>query len=308
MTRELRDTDPNNYRLISIRTLEARLFINPSSKNRKLIGGIIARYQEYFQIKIYAYFVLSNHFHLLVKAPLGNVDSFLESVNREIARRINWKIKRRGKFWSRRYNDLKVLTEADLLNAFLYVTTNATKHGLVKDPREWPLLNSYDHAIDEKDRIFGFDHYSLVPGQIVTTTHTLTLSVLPQFEHLSKQERHKEITKLLSKRTEALVLERATKNQGFLGLEGLQKQVIGEIPQNVSLSKKPPCYSSCPIQRKAFKEERRLRADRYAEASFRFRLGDLEAQFPAFTFKPPLHRASRLVPFTPLTPDYLKAL
>ncbi|MCB9030042.1 MAG: hypothetical protein H6619_03250 [Deltaproteobacteria bacterium] len=50
--RELRNRDPEIYRLITIRTVESRLWITPNSKTRKLIGGIVGRYQEIFGIEI----------------------------------------------------------------------------------------------------------------------------------------------------------------------------------------------------------------------------------------------------------------
>jgi len=46
----------------------------PTAKNTKLIGGIIARYQELLEVEIYAYTILSNHIHLLINAPRGNAD------------------------------------------------------------------------------------------------------------------------------------------------------------------------------------------------------------------------------------------
>lgn len=195
MSRPLRNTDPEVYRLITIRTQEARLWITPSSNVKKLIGGILARYQEAFEILIYAYCVLGNHFHLLIKAPKGNTDEFCENVNREIARRLNWKHRREGSFWGRRYDDQVVLSEDDLLEAFLYVTTNPTKHGLLRDSSEWPGLNSFHQAISEKTRQFSFYHYSAPEGGERVSTHGLELSILPQFEGLSKAERTVELKK-----------------------------------------------------------------------------------------------------------------
>ena len=52
----------------------------PTAKNTKLIGGIIARYQELLGVEIYAYTILSNHIHLLIKAPRGNSDEFIENI------------------------------------------------------------------------------------------------------------------------------------------------------------------------------------------------------------------------------------
>jgi len=301
MSRPLRNTDPESYRLITIRTQEARLWITPSSKVKKLIGGILARYQEIFGILIYAYCVLGNHFHLLIKAPKGNTDEFCENVNREISRRLNWKHRREGTFWGRRYDDQVVLSEDALLEAFLYVTTNPTKHGLLRDSSEWLGLNSFHQAISEKTRQFSFYHYSAPEGGERVSTHALKLSVLPQFEGLSKAERTVELKKLLYARMDKIAEERKNNNQGFLSPEFFRNQIPGQKPRDVSRSPRPACYTTCPKRRNDYRREVRQKSKLYAEASFKFRLGELDTVFPEFCFKPPLHRAPRLIPFTPLS-------
>ena len=66
--------------------MEARLWIGLSSNVRKILGGILARYQELLEIELYSYCILGNHMHLLARAPKKNMDEFCENVNREIAR------------------------------------------------------------------------------------------------------------------------------------------------------------------------------------------------------------------------------
>lgn len=306
MARPIRNFDPTIFRVITIRTLEARLWLALTMNILKLIGGIIARYQEILGIEIYAYCILGNHLHLLIRAPRGNSDEFCENINREIARRINWKFRREGKLWSRRYDDQQVLSEEDLLEAFLYINTNPTRHGLIRDSREWPGLTSFKHALNETDRRFSFYHYSAGEGKEKVTSHFLKLSILPQFAGMSKEERRKLLAELLDRRMQAIADERKGKGEGFLGREKLINIAPGTLPINVSKTPRPQCYTKCAELRREFKKALRMRREYYSEASFRFRLGDLNAQFPQYSFKPPLHRASRLLPFTPLTPDYLK--
>ena len=232
------------------------MWLMPTAKNTKLIGGIIARYQELLGVEIYAYTILSNHIHLLIKAPRGNSDEFIENINREIARRINWKYHREGPLWGRRYSEQIVLDEEeDLLEAFLYVTLNPTRHGLIKDSSKWKGLSSFHHSLrDSTPRRFHFTHYSVKNEEDipVKTTHSLTLSPLPQFKELSAKARGRKIKSFLYSRL------------------------------------------------REYLKERRLLIARYAEASFQFRLGRLDTQFPAFTFKPPLQRVPRLSSFRPV--------
>lgn len=273
---------------------------------KRLIGGIVARYQEIFDIEIYCYCFLGNHYHLLIRALRGNADEFCENVNREIARRLNYVHHREGKFWGRRYDEQQVLTEDDLLKAFLYITTNPTHHGLLQDSSEWPGLSSYQQSLTGEAKVYSFYHYSCAEEEGKISTHTLKLSPLPQHKDMSQKERRNLLSELIREKTKDLVAKRKEQGMGFLGLAGLRSSIPGELPHKVARSKRPPCYTGNFELMREFRKQNRYRRELYDEASMRYRLGDATAQFPEHTFKPPLHRAPRVLPFKPLTLDDLK--
>lgn len=306
MPKPLRDTDPSLYRLITIRTLDARLWMIPSRNMEKLIGGILARYIEILGIELYAYCFLSNHFHLLIKAPLSNTDELLENVNREIARRVNWKNHRLGTFWQGPYSDQEVLSEADLTEAFLYITTNAVHHGLVEHPGQWPGLCSYGQSLTERERGFTFYYYSAPEPEQRACHHSLKLSILPQFQELSSQERRKRVSHLIDERTKHLVDQRQLKGGGFLGRAAILEQVPGSLPKEVSRSPRPCAYTKNPALYKEARAKARARRAAFDYSSCRFRMGDLSVKFPEFCFKPPLHRKPRGAPFEILPQDSFK--
>ena len=227
----------------------------PSARTTRLIGGIIARYQEKFGIEIYAYVVLSNHIHLIVRAPQSNVDNFMQNVNREISRRVNWIFHREGPLWARRYDDLEILTESDLLEAFLYVNTNPSRHGLIENSKNWPGLNSYQHSLSQRDRPFTFHHYSADDPKRRVTKHYLKLSILPQFQGLSRKGLKERVASLLKERTNSIIQSRVREGGGFLGLKGLEDQHAGERPLNSACSPRPSCYSKCAKRIKEFKKK-----------------------------------------------------
>lgn len=307
VVRPLRDKDPGAYRLITVRTEEARLWMIPSEHMNAIIGGALARYQEACGILIFAYTFLSNHYHLVIQAPQANADEFEENVNREIARRVNKLHKRKGKFWARRYDDQKILREEDLLEAFVYVTTNGVRHGMVEDPADWPGLNSYEHALSEEHREFTFFRSSVRNPAERETRHTLTLSPLPQFAHLAPAERRVELLRLLKARADGIVDSRYETGQGFLGRRQIISQTPGTIPINVSTRPRPPCYTKDSGLRREFQLERRSRRESYTVASRRYRLGESEIAFPLYSYKPPLHRLPRSAPFVPLPRDFYSA-
>lgn len=302
--RPLRDSDPEKYRLVTIRTFQGKLLMKPNRRVRRMIGGVIARYQELLNIEIYAYQYLSNHPHLIVRAPESNLDEFMENVNREVARRCNFYLHREGTFWSRRYDDQEILTESDLLEAFLYVTTNPCRHGLVSDARDWSGLNCFQHVLDERDRVYSFHHYSATNEEEKVTTHRLKITPLPQFNGLRKQKRREKLLALLEQRMEETREGRYNDGGGFIGMEIALQCDPEDVPKNMSRSPRPPCYTFHLELRRRWREKERARRRAYRIASIRYRLGDLTVEFPPHTYRPPLHRKPRISRFVLLTNDF----
>lgn len=303
----LRDSDPSLIRSIVVKTEGSRFWLSPNHEVRRTIGGILARYQEMCGVKLYAYNFLSNHAHLLLQAPRGNTDEFFENVNREIARRLNWIHHRSGKFWAKRYGDNEVLSENDVLEAFLYITNNPVRHGLVSHPGLWPGLNSYKQSLNERPKYYSFYHYSAVREEDRISKHTLQLSPLPQFEDLSRGKRIKVMQELIEENALRYVEARQAQGLPFLGVREIQAQDPHDSPQKPAKPlRTPACYSKDPLLIKEHRLKEQQRRNQYAEASARFRLGHLDTSFPLFTYKPPLHRKPRLSPFKPLPDDYFK--
>ena len=303
--RPLRNADPEIYRLITIRTTHGKFFMKPNRKIRRTIAGIIARYQELLNIEIFCYQFLSNHYHLIVKAPQANIDEFMENVNREIARRCNYYLHREGHFWGRRYDDQEILSEDDLLEAFLYVTTNCCRHGLVDDARKWVGLNCFNQVLSERVQYHSFHHYSAVREEDRVTVHSLRLTVLPQFKGLSKKQRYKRLLELLEARMQAIREGRYKDGGGFVGMEIIKEQDPEDTPRKMSRSRRPPCYTMSNELRRDWVKRERVRRERFGDSSRRYRLGDLTVEFPPYTFRPPVHRKPRIVPFQPLDADFL---
>ena len=266
------------------------------------MGGILARSQEKFSILIYAYIFTGNHYHLLVRAPYGHLDEFAENVNREISRRVNWRVKRRGKFWEKRYSDQVVLSSDDAMEAFVYIVTNPTKHGLVAHPNSYPGLGCYHQILDGTDRTFEFTHHSRrVEGKKVKTSHCLVLSSLPQFENLGWKERRKIFLRRINERADYLKVEREKSGVPFGSASSLRRQKPGSIPKAVARSPRPLAYSKDPVLIREHRKNACVLRTRYDEASARYRAGERDVKFPEFTLMPPAHRLPRISAFGHLT-------
>ena len=298
MGHPLRDTDPDNYHLVTVRTLRAAVLMVPSDTLNALIGGIVARYQELFSITLFAYCILGNHLHLLLRAPQQNVDEFMENVLREIARRVNWELKQDGVFWGRRYDDQVIRKHSDLEEALLYIATNSVKHGLSKKASRWPGLGCYQQLLSEEERTFPFVFRSKKDkdGKPLVVYHTLKLTPLPQYAHLSKAERTETLRDRLAEREAALQQGRAASGEGFMTPEAVKAQRPGRRPVKVSRSPRPICYTKDPAVRRAYKADRREFRRCYREASEAFRAGNYDVEFPRYCHKPPAHRKPKGCP------------
>ena len=210
---------------------------------------------------------------------------------------MNWRLKREGQFWARRYSEQIVQTEEDALEAFLYISTNPSRHGLLKNSFSWTGLTSIQQALSGKERQFSFTLFSGPDGEPVKQTHTLRLSPLPQHQGMSQSKRRKVLQKLLDERMEEISRERKDRGQGFLGLPQVLDQVVGSEPQEVSRSPRPSCYTKCVKVFREFKERERERRERYSFASLLYRLGLPNFKFPENTYLPPKHRTPRVLPF-----------
>lgn len=273
--------------------------MTPTRQMEKLLGGIIARYSFFLRIEIYAYCFLSNHYHLIIKAPLGNADEFCENVNREVARRVNKLNGRIGAFWHRRYDDQKILSSEDLLEAFLYVLTNPVRHGLVEHTSEWSGLSGYRHALDGQDREFTFRMGSKKRTGPVEIKHSLKLSILPCFSDLDPRRRRGKIVTLINERCAFIGSERRRQGLGFLGVKAVLSQPPGSIPKSVSRSNRPVGYTKDEQLRREYRAQVRERRSSYATSSRQYRLGDMTVRFPEHSYRPPLHRVPRASAFGP---------
>ncbi len=112
----------------------------------------------------YAYCLLRNHFHLLVRIRLhrvsGDTGLVISALNRReishafnnlfngYAKAINKAYQRTGALFQHHFGRIPVTTDRYFLALIHYIHYNPQKHGFVADFREWPY-SSYDALLSE---------------------------------------------------------------------------------------------------------------------------------------------------------------
>jgi len=91
---------------------------------------------------------MSNHYHVVVETPEGNLAKGMRQLNGVYTQYVNRAHARVGHVFQGRYTSVLVEKESYLLELARYVVLNPVRAGMVKDPRAWPW-SSYRAMVGE---------------------------------------------------------------------------------------------------------------------------------------------------------------
>ena len=89
-------------------------------------------------VEVFAVVVMSNHLHLVVRAPGKNLAAFMSYFLARVAQTLNLLLGRVGPVFPRRYDAQPILDEKAAAGRVKYVLENPKKAGLVRCFTEWP--------------------------------------------------------------------------------------------------------------------------------------------------------------------------
>jgi len=93
-----------------------------------------------------AYCLMSSHYHLIVEVGDGVLPVAMKRLNHAYSWGHNRRYSLRGHAQHQRYGARRVVDNADLLDAFSYLSWNPPSAGLCEKPEEWPW-SSYAAAV-----------------------------------------------------------------------------------------------------------------------------------------------------------------
>ena len=128
--------------------------------------------------------LLSNHYHVLLRTPLGGFSDGFQLINGSHSRRTNYRHGRTDHLFRNRPHSVAVRSEAHLAVAILYIARNPVEAGLCRTAEEWSF-GSYRAlaglepapswlAVRDVHALFGID----------TTNARAELARLVRNEHL----------------------------------------------------------------------------------------------------------------------------
>jgi len=132
---------PGTTYLVTRRCSERRFFLRPSYRTNAIFRYILAVAATRYDVRVHAFCVLSNHFHLVVTDPHARLPEFHRYLDALVARATNCSLGRWESFWDPDgYSAVRLESNADVMEKMVYVLANPVAAGLVRHGREWPGL------------------------------------------------------------------------------------------------------------------------------------------------------------------------
>jgi REP element-mobilizing transposase RayT len=105
--------------------------------DRDAIVALVRKTVDRHELELQDYCVMSNHLHLLVRAPKANLPRAMQYLGARMVERFNRRYCRRGHLVQAPYGAKPVLTEGHSLWVRAYIALNPVFAGLCDRPEQW---------------------------------------------------------------------------------------------------------------------------------------------------------------------------
>ena len=293
MPRPIRMLNASEIFFVTMRCFQRRFLLRPSQETVEVLGGVLARSVRLHGIELFAFSVISNHVHLIVRAPRGNLPGFMQYLLTNISKKIGKLVRWRGSFWERRYSAEPILDETALLERLTYVLSHGVKEGLVRRCRDWPGLSCLPLLEGRSKAFRWFNWTRRASGNSRhavrkpfddrwSEPELLRLTPLPNLG-LRKPGA---LRRFLRRTVKAIESKARREHPRVLGRSGVLKQRPHAKPRPAKRRPRALCHTSIPELLAAFRERYRSFVDAFRRASARWRNGDSTAAFPEPAIKP----------------------
>jgi putative transposase len=144
MARPLRIAYPGAFYHVTSRGNEKKDVFKSRRDRERFLEYLASATQRYGAV-IHAYCLMSNHYHLLLETPAGNLSQIMQHINSAYTTYFNVKRKRAGHLFQGRYK--AILVEADEYATELsrYIHLNPVRAGIAAKPEDysWSSYRSY---------------------------------------------------------------------------------------------------------------------------------------------------------------------
>ena len=145
--RQSRVTWENAYHHVMNRGLNKQEIFSDKIMKEKYVE-LIAEKSKKYGIRIFAYCIMNNHFHIVLENSSGYLSDFMKSVNGSYGQFYRKFTNSKGYVFEDRFKSKIIQTEIYLITVILYILLNPVRSGYVKSPfdYQWSSINDYFHS------------------------------------------------------------------------------------------------------------------------------------------------------------------
>ena len=132
-----------------------------SDRDRRLFLKRLGEACLSHSLRCLAYCLMSNHYHLLLRADSAQLSKGMQSLNARYAEHFNRAYETSGHVFQGRFRDDMVETERYLMEAIRYIELNPVRAGLCIRASEWKW-NSYAATLGHRTHAAWFDRGSVL--------------------------------------------------------------------------------------------------------------------------------------------------
>jgi putative transposase len=136
MPRPLRSFEPGGFYHVTARGNNGRVIVT-DDEDRTAFVNLLRRTAVRFGINLHAWCLMTNHYHLVIETPTGQVSRAVQYLNSAHARRFNRRHGREGHLFRARFRATVVVDERHLEAACAYVLLNPVRAGLTPRAEDW---------------------------------------------------------------------------------------------------------------------------------------------------------------------------
>jgi hypothetical protein len=275
---------------------------HPEPSIINIVGSALARAKELSEIKLYWHEANINHHHDgvgVTPEQMENFAPFFRNANSAIARGINKAHQRTGAVFAGPYRVAPCLDDESAETCLRYALINVLKDHQVESLEENPFFSTYRQLAfgeaqkfwsidwDEFYRKGGFKVKGNRPKNFLDWRE-LKLDPLPGWENLEIKKRQRRVQQIAKDAEQELKDLRKEEGRTVIGVAALKETDPRSRPRNPKLSKKKPiCHTVDPLLFIYYCESIREIENEFIKASWDYRNGDHEREFPVGTFRPP---------------------
>ncbi|MFC1896495.1 transposase, partial [Thermodesulfobacteriota bacterium] len=149
MARQLRiEFEGALYHILSRGNDRQNIFLSDDDHNAFL--NILEEISDRFDIDIFAYVLMNNHYHLLLRTNMANLSKSMQWLGTAYTRRFNLKYFRSGHLFQGRFKSILVQNEAYLTQLSCYIHRNPLRAGVVNRLADYRLSSYRAYAYRTK--------------------------------------------------------------------------------------------------------------------------------------------------------------